>query len=101
MAETFVTVAGKPTITKDPGATLDYTFDFTDWLAVVSDTIASVTFPATVGVSVLGSGIVAGTKVAVWVTGGAAGTTGSCTARIVTVGGRTDDRTIYFKLKER
>jgi hypothetical protein len=101
MAETFITVAGKPTITKDPNATLDYTFDFTDWLAVVADTIASVTFWGVTGVMVLGSGIVAGKKVTVWVTGGTSGTTGSVTARIVTTGGRTDDRTIFFKVKDR
>jgi hypothetical protein len=101
MTETYVTVAGKPTIIKDPNAVLDYTFNFTDWLATVGDTITSVTFPNTVGVTVAGSGIVAGAKVAVWVSGGTAGSPASVTARIVTVGGRTDDRTIYFKIKER
>lgn len=101
MSETFVLSVGKPTINKDPNAILDYTFDFTDWLAAVSDTISSVTFPAVVGVTVAGSAITAGKKVVAWVSGGTVGLPASLTARIVTTGGRTDDRTIYFKIKER
>lgn len=101
MTETFVVSAGKPTIEKDPNAVLDYTFDFTDWLAVVGDTINSVTFPATVAVTVAGSAITAGKKVVAWVSGGTIGSPASLTARIVTVGGRTDDRTVYFKIKQR
>lgn len=101
MVETFITVAGKPTILKDPNGVLDYTFDFTDWLALSSDTIASATFPSPVGVTVNGSGIVAGKKVVVWVSGGTAWVPASVTARVVTTGGRIDERTINFKIAER
>ena len=101
MTDTFVTVAGKPTITKDPSAVLDYPIDFTAWLAAAADSIVSVTFPNTVGVSVTSSSFAGGKIVVVWVSGGTVGSPASVTVRITTAGGRTDDRTIYFKIKER
>ena len=90
---------GKPTIDKDPDAVLDYTWDFTDWLDAITDTLASHTVTAT-DVTVNSSSILGKTVVA-WITGGAVGVRGAATARVVTAGGRTDDRTIYFKIKER
>lgn len=101
--ETFNVVAGKPIIVKDPNALLDYTFDWTDWLAGISDTIDTVTAVAT-GVT-LDDTTWDDTTVTVWVAGGTVGTQGSVRARITTVGTgaqpRIDDRTIYFKIKER
>ena len=99
--ETFTTVAGKPTINKDPNAVLDYTFDFTDWLATASDSIASASFPVTVGVVVNSSGVVAGKRVTAWISGGTVWSPASVTVRVVTSGGRTDERTINFKITER
>ena len=98
--ETFVASAGKQTITKDPHATLDYTVDFTDWLASPVDTISAQTATGT-GVTVDGSTILAGKKVVVWVSGGVLGSTGSVRVHITTVGGRIDDRTMYFKIKDK
>jgi hypothetical protein len=41
MTDTYdLTNPVKPTITKDPDATLDYTFDWTDWLDDIYDNIA-------------------------------------------------------------
>ena len=101
--ETFVVSVGKPTIVKDPNAVLDYTLDWTDWLEPLSDTIASV--------SVAVSGVTLdhttnnSTSVTIWISGGTVGTPGSARVRITTVGTgarpRTDDRTVYFKIKER
>lgn len=102
--ETFEIAAGnKPTILKDPNAVLDYTLDWTDWLDPLSDTIASV--------SVAVSGVTLdhttnnATSVTIWISGGTVGTPGSARVRITTVGTgarpRTDDRTVYFKIKER
>lgn len=39
--------------------------------------------------------------VVAWISGGTAGTTYRVTCRIVTAGGRTDDRSIFIKVKER
>ena len=102
--ETFEVTLGKPTIVKDPNAVLDYTLDWTDWLEPLSgDTFASV--------SVAVSGVTLdhttnnGTSVTIWISGGTVGTPGSSRVRIASVGTgarpRTDDRTVYFKIKER
>lgn len=102
--ETFEIAAGnKPTILKDPNAVLDYTLDWSEWLEPLTDTIASV--------SVAVSGVTLdhttnnGTSVTIWVAGGTVGTRGEARVRITTVGTgarpRTDDRTVYFKIKER
>ncbi len=100
--ETFVVTGGKPTIAKDPAAVLDYTVDFTDWLAVVADTIASATATGD-GITVDSSAVVGGTKVVVWASGGAALTIASITVRITTAStpARVDERTLWFKLKQR
>ena len=52
------------------------------------------------GVTVNSSAVV-GKTVVVWVSGGVVGTKGSVVVRVTTAGGRTDDRTIFFKIKER
>lgn len=101
--ETFKIVAGKPTIDKDPGASLDYVMDWTDWLAVVSDTIASASATGT-GVVVDSCTVMPGGKsVLLWVSGGAANTTGSVALQITTASAppRIDERTLVFKLKQR
>lgn len=99
--EAFVLKAGKPTINKDPDAIKDYTIDFVDWLDTMTDVIASVVIEV-VGVTLVRFTF-NGTEVTVWVSGGTIGETASATARITTVGTpypRTEDRTIFFKIKE-
>lgn len=102
IVETFQLKAGKPVIDKDPNAEKDYTIDFSEWLALSSDTIASVTV-LVAGVTLVASTF-NGTEVTVWVSGGTPNQTGSATVRITTAGvgarPRIDDRTIYFKIKE-
>ena len=101
--ETFVVLAGKPYIEKDPNAVLDYKEDWTAWLAASADTFSTTvgpTTPAVVGV-VVNSAAYVGTSVVIWVSGGVVGTTGSVTVRITTQGGRTDDRTLYFKIRNK
>lgn len=108
-SETFdVTNPAKPSIKKDPNAILDYTWDWTTWLLDASnptDTISSHTInivaPAE-GVTVQSSSITGASKmVTAWLAGGTAGKTVQVTCRIVTAGGRTEDRSIYLKIKER
>jgi len=107
--ETFIiSAAGKSTISKDPNATLDYTFDWTDWLLLVADTIvsqvSSVENSADSGVTISFSEITdANRKVVVWLSGGTVGKTATVRTRITTNSSppRVDDRTIYVKIKER
>jgi len=89
----------RPSLPKDPQSVLDYTFDWTDWLAGVSDTILSRTI--TVDGVTVGSSILAGDTVTVWLAGGTVGAVASCTCEIVTAAGRTDQRTIYLLIQER
>jgi hypothetical protein len=102
----FVLVGTKWVIDKDPSALLDYTFDWTDWL--VGDTIINKVITVVGGGTGGGactedhSTIVGGNKVVVWVAGGTAGAgKASVACRITTAGGRTDERTVYLRIKER
>jgi hypothetical protein len=107
MSETFELQAnGTYQILKDPDAVLDYTFDFTDWLDLVSDTIntavCSIVDAPTTGGAVNSSAIV-GKKVVAWVSGGTPGKKIALRCRITTNNSpaRVDDRTVYLKVKER
>jgi hypothetical protein len=95
-----VTNPDKPTIVKDPNAVLDYTFDWTAWLDDVADSIATRQIIPATGITVDSSAIV-GKKVIAWLSGGTAGQKYQVTCRITTAGGRTDDRSIFIKVKER
>ena len=102
--ETYViSASGKATIKKDPDDELDYTWDWTDWLDLVTDTIAShQILPADPSVTVTSSNLDGTSKmVTALLAGGTAGQTHQVTCRIVTVGGRTVDRSIYLKMRER
>ena len=88
------------TFTKDPDAVLDYSVDWSLWLA--GDLISSSEW-------LLEDGAVlqkvtdthTTTRATVWIQGGQAGITYLVTNRIVTAGGRTDDRTISVKVENR
>ena len=88
------------TFTKDPDAVLDYSVDWSQWLA--SDQIASSEWLLEGGAlieKVTDSHTAA--KTTVWLRGGQAGTTYLVTNRIVTVDGRTDDRSISVRVEDR
>lgn len=85
---------------KDPNAILDYTFDWGPYLAPLTDTISSVTWIASAGLTTSGPTHTT-TTATVFVSGGDLDTTETLTCRIVTAGGRTDDRTIALKIVER
>lgn len=86
------------TFTKDPNAVLDYTIDWTRWLA--GDTIATSEWLVPIGLAK-----VADTKTAssatVWLSGGTAGQSCAVTNRITTTGGRTEDRSFTIRVEER
>ena len=78
---------------KDPEAVLDYQENWATWLG--SDTIATSSWVATTGITI-DSDSNTTTSATVWLSSGTAGTNYSATNRIVTDGGRTNDRTIYI-----
>jgi len=86
------------TFAKDPDAVLDYSVDWTRWLA--GDEITTSEW-------IVGSGLTKAsetnspTKATVWILGGAAGQSYSVTNRITTTGGRTEDRSFLIKVEER
>jgi hypothetical protein len=95
---------------KDPSAVLDYRFDWaaltngtgeSDWLAS-GETISTSTVTAASGLTVDSSSIVSSsTAVVCWLSGGTAGQSYTVTNRVVTSGGRTDERTITVKVTDR
>jgi hypothetical protein len=98
--------SGKWVIDKDPDALLDYSFDWTAWLAVSdpADTITTHAASIVTGTSLtatIENSAEAGGIVTVWVSGGAAGEKVGVRCRITSASGRIDDRTVYLKIKER
>lgn len=107
MYETYtIDSKGHPVIFKDPKAVLDYTFDWTTYLTAlssdaISPTVGSVIFTvdATSGISVSSQSNTS-TTATVWIAGGISGNIATVSCQIKTIGGRTDDRLIYIKLRE-
>lgn len=90
----------RPTIAKDPDASLRYGIDVAGLLQL-GDSIASASVQGTpVGVSA-GAASYSGTVISVRVSGGTAGQTGSVTLRWATAQGDTDERTLYFTVAQR
>lgn len=88
------------TFTKDPDAVLDYSVDWSLWLA--GDEISTSEWILEQGALLEKvTDTKTPTKATAWLRGGQAGTTYLVTNRIFTVGGRTDDRTISVKVEER
>lgn len=91
---------GRATIYKDPDALLDYTIDWTDYLAALSaDRLADVAFTNSDGTLVL-TEVYEGFATA-WIEGGTVGETITLTCRIQTRAGRIDACTVYIKVRER
>lgn len=89
---------GFPYWEKDPNAVKDYTLDWSAWLA--GDTISTSTWTVPAELT-LASDTKTGTTTTVWLSGGGAvGNFRKVTNRIVTVGGRTEDRSFELKIKE-
>ena len=65
----------------------------------IADTLSSLTVTAS-GCTV-DSSTISGTKCVAWISGGVAGETATVRFRFTTAGGRTDDRTIFLKIKDR
>jgi len=83
--------------TKDPDATLDFAFDWSEWLAT-NETISTYTLTASTGITLETEGAFAqsesGGIVTVWLSGGTAGDWYTVACKITTNAGRTDERTM-------
>jgi len=95
---------------KDPGAVLDYTWDWkaltnvtgaSDWLAT-GETISSCTVTAPAGITVASYAAAnTNTSVIAWLSGGYAPNDYDVVCEIVTTASRTDQRTITIKVRQR
>lgn len=96
-----LTDPAKPSGVKDPDATLDITFDWSQILADMgNDTIASTLFILGGGLTEAGT-VPAGALQSVLVSAGSIGTEATITCRITTasVPPRIDDRTVYLSIE--
>lgn len=86
------------TFTKDPEAVLDYSIDWSRWLA--GDQIATSNWTVPGGLEKV-SDAQTSTKTTVWLSAGTIGESYTVTNRITTSGGRTDDRSFLVKVEDR
>lgn len=93
---------GRATMNKDPNSVLDYSWDWTEWLAATldGDTITSHTITVAGGL-VVNSSSHDQHIVTAFLSAGTLGLRATATCRVVTVNGRTEDRTIYLYIRER
>lgn len=85
---------------KDPQATLDYAIDWTLWLD--GDEINTSNWTAESGITITpGSPDFTTTVASVYISGGVEGSDYTLKNTITTVGGRTDERTLLIKIRNR
>ncbi len=82
---------------KDPDSTLDYSINWTLWLA--GDTIASSAWILEAGLAAVATSNTASITT-IWLSGGTVWHRQYVTNRIVTAGGRTEDRTFWLVIEE-
>lgn len=86
------------TLVKDPDSVLDYGFDWSLWLN--GDTISTSAWTVPVGLT-KDSDSATTTTTTIWLSGGTPGQLYPITDRVVTAGGRTDDRSFKLRVQER
>lgn len=85
----------------DPDARLDYTWDWSEWLAPL-ETVQSSTVTVETGMIVDGSPIILdGVKVVAFLQGGTLGQIYRATCHIVTSVGRQDDKSIVINVRQK
>lgn len=103
MVDIYLSASDKKfVVNKDPQATLDYTWDWTEYLTAISDTISTASITVDSGIVVQTQTITGNNrKVVAFISGGELGRQHVATCKIVTTGGRTDERSIYFNIVNR
>lgn len=96
--------------TKDPDAVLDYKFDWaaltngtgpSDWLAA-NETITGAVMTVPDGITLVSSSVTdSGRSVTAWLSGGTDRQDYAVGCKITTTSGRTDERSILVKVRER
>jgi hypothetical protein len=86
------------TFTKDPAANLDYSLDWTQWLAGDLISVSAWTVPAGITEGATANST---TTTTVWLSDGDVGEVYSIVNHITTLAGRQDSRTIVVQIKER
>jgi hypothetical protein len=84
---------------KDPSSTLDYGFDWTAWLTG-SEVISTSTWTVPTGLTKV-TDEHANKTTTIWLTGGTKGQIYTVTNRIVTTGGRTEERSLVLSMENR
>lgn len=87
--------------TKDPAARLDYTWDWSEWLADITDTITSATVTVPAGLTAVGLPSYTTTAVTQRIEGGALDNAYTVVCQITTVGGLIDERSISLTISNR
>lgn len=100
MPDSYVTDAEAHYI-KSPVGRLDYTWDWVDWLAEITDSISSVAVTVPEGLTAVGEPAVDGGFVTQRVEGGVVGATCRMVCQITTDGGLIDARLIYLTILDR
>lgn len=85
---------------KDPGAKLDYSVDWSEWLEDIGDTITTSTWVVTSGITQTTTSNTT-TTATIWLSGGTPGTIYQATNHIITAAGREDERTITVRVQDR
>ena len=93
-----IDINGRATQPKTPESVLDYTFDWTAWLASGEAITSSSVTPAS-GVAVVSS-VASATTVTATLSGGTAGQLARITCLISTSQGRTEEAAIYLQITE-
>lgn len=83
---------------KDPGARLDYTWDWADWLATAGDTMSTATVILPEGLTAAESPVVDAPFVTQKVSGGTLGVTYRMVCQITTGGGLIDRKSIHLTI---
>lgn len=81
---------------KDPDAVLDYQINWATWLD--TDTISASTWTVPTGIT-KASDTRTTTTATIWLSGGTADTDYRLVNKIVTAGGRTEERSIWIKVR--
>jgi hypothetical protein len=87
------------TFTKQPVEIKDYDIDYTKWMPV-GDSIQSVTASISPAGLTLGSVLVNGLVVKIWLSGGTNGLSYKITVNVTTTGGRLQQDEFFIKVKE-
>jgi hypothetical protein len=88
------------TSSKTPAARLDYTWDWTKWLADIDDVLSGATVAVPDGLTAVGSLVVDGGFVTQRISGGDVGATYDVVCQMTTVGGLIDEKTIALTIVE-